>query len=511
MTQRYVAALDQGTTSSRCMIFDRQGRMIAISQRAHEQFFPRPGWVEHDAEQIWQTVRAILPEAIADADIEPSQVVGIGLTNQRETTVLWDRHTGRPVHRAIVWQDTRTADIVNTIATETDVADLTARTGLPLSTYFSGPRLRWLFENDPGLRPRAERGDILFGTIDTWLLWNLTGGVNGGVHATDATNASRTMLMNLATLDWDDELLATFDVPRKMLPRIRSTVARFGTTKDPVSGIAITAMIGDQQAALFGQTAFDAGAAKCTFGTGSFLLLNTGTNAVRSKNGLITTVAYAIEGEPPVYALEGSVAIAGALVDWCRTTLGLIRTSPEIETVARTVTDNGGCYIVPAFSGLLSPHWDNAAQGLVVGLTGYTSRGHIARAILEATAFQTCDVVGAMNSDAGLDVRSLAVDGGMTSNNLLMQTVSDLLDIPVLRPMMSETVALGAAYAAGLGAGYWPDKAVLRQNWQLAAEWRPTMSAERRASELERWRRAIRLASEWGIPPSGESPTETFT
>ncbi len=500
MTEHYVAALDQGTTSSRCMIFDRGGRMVAISQRQHDQFFPHPGWVEHDADQIWQTVRAIVPEAIADAGIDARQVVGLGLTNQRETTVVWDRNTGRPVHRAIVWQDTRTAEIVKTIAGRVDVAEVTARTGLPLSTYFSGPRLRWLFEHDPSLRDRAERGEILFGTIDTWLLWNLTGGVNGGIHATDATNASRTLMMNLATLDWDDEMLAIFDVPRKMLPQIRSTVARFGSTKDPVDGIAITAVIGDQQAALFGQAAFDAGAAKCTFGTGSFLLLNTGPKAVQSGHGLITTVAYAIEGEPPIYALEGSIAVAGALVDWCRTTLGLIHTSPEIETVANTVTDNGGCYIVPAFSGLLAPHWDNAAQGIVVGLTGYTSKGHIARAILEATAFQTCDVVGAMNSDAGLDVQSLAVDGGMTSNNLLMQTVADLLDIPVLRPMMSETVALGAAYAAGLGAGYWPDKAVLRRNWQLAAEWRPAMSDDRRSAELCRWRRAVRLASEWGEP-----------
>lgn len=498
MTEYYVAALDQGTTSSRCMVFDRHGHMVSIAQRVHQQYFPGPGHVEHDAEQLWQTVCTIMPEALADAGIDARQVIGLGITNQRETTVVWDRHTGRPVHRAIVWQDMRTADIVTQVAQQFDAAAITARTGLPLSTYFSGPRLRWLFEQDPSLRPRAERGDILFGTIDSWLLWNLTGGVNGGVHATDVTNASRTMLMNLESLDWDDELLVVFDVPRKMLPQIRPTLASFGRTREPIDGVEVTALIGDQQAALFGQTAFDAGAAKCTFGTGSFLLLNTGADIVRSSHGLISTVAYAIDGEPPIYALEGSVAVAGALVDWCRTTLGFVDSSPEIETVANTVSDNGGCYIVPAFSGLLAPHWDHAAQGIVVGLTGYTNRGHLARAVLEAVAFQVIDVVHAMDSDANLSTSSLAVDGGMTSNNLLMQIVADLLSAPVIRPMMTETVALGAAYAAGLGAGYWPDKAVLRRNWQRAAEWRPAMDEARRAAELARWREAVRLTSEWG-------------
>ncbi|CAA0132051.1 Glycerol kinase [Mycolicibacterium vanbaalenii] len=498
MTEYYVAALDQGTTSSRCMVFDRHGHMVSISQRAHEQFFPGPGHVEHDAEQIWQTICKIMPEALAEAGIDARQIIGLGITNQRETTVVWDRHTGRPVHRAIVWQDMRTADIIAKIAGEFDAAEITARTGLPLSTYFSGPRMRWLFDQDPSLRPRAQRGDILFGTVDSWLLWNLTGGVDGGVHSTDVTNASRTLLMNLQTLDWDDELLSIFDVPRAMLPQIRPTLARFGTTREPIEGIEVTALIGDQQAALFGQTAFDAGAAKCTFGTGSFLLLNTGGDVVSSSHGLISTVAYAIDGEPPVYALEGSIAVAGALVDWCRTTLGFIDASPEIETVANTVTDNGGCYIVPAFSGLLAPHWDHAAQGIVVGLTGYTSRGHLARAILEAVAFQVCDVVEAMDSDAGVSTRSLAVDGGMTSNNLLMRTVANLLGVPVIRPMMTETVALGAAYAAGLSAGYWPDKAVLRRNWQRAAEWLPEMDDSRRTVELARWRDAVSLASAWG-------------
>jgi glycerol kinase len=498
VTEYYVAALDQGTTSSRCMVFDRRGRMVSIAQRVHQQFFPGPGHVEHDAEQIWRTVCTIVPEAIADAGIDPRQVVALGLTNQRETTVIWDRRTGRPVQRAIVWQDVRTADIVKAIAGNIDPAEVTARTGLPLSTYFSGPRLRWLFEQNPGLRAPAERGDILFGTMDSWLLWNLTGGVDGGVHATDVTNASRTLLMNLETLDWDDKMLAVFHVPRRMLPQIRPSLAAFGSTRGPIEGIQITAVIGDQQAALFGQTAFDAGAAKCTFGTGSFLLYNTGAEVVPSRHGLISTIAYAMDGEAPVYALEGSIAVAGALVDWCRTTLGFIDTSPEIETVANTVADNGGCYIVPAFSGLLAPYWDNAAQGVVVGLTGYTTRGHLARAVLEAVAFQVCDVIDAMNSDTGLSARSLAVDGGMTSNNLLMQTVADFLGIPVVRPMMTETVALGAAYAAGLSAAYWPDMAVLRRNWQRAAEWRPAIDDSRRSFELARWHEAVHLSSAWG-------------
>jgi glycerol kinase len=498
VTERFVAALDQGTTSSRCMIFDRRGHMVSIAQRLHDQFFPSPGRVEHDAEQIWRTVCTLVPEAISDAGIDASQVVGLGITNQRETTVVWDRSTGRPVHRAIVWQDVRTASIVKAVAEEIDAGEITARTGLPLSTYFSAPRLRWLFDQDPGLRPRAERGEVLFGTIDSWLLWNLTGGVDGGVHATDVTNASRTLLMNLQTLDWDDKMLEVFGVPRAMLPQIRPTLTKFGTSVAPIAGIDITAMIGDQQAALFGQTGFDAGAAKCTFGTGSFLLFNTGTTNVRSSHGLISTVAYAIDGEEPVYALEGSVAMAGALVDWCRSTLGLIQTAPEIETLASTVADNGGCYIVPAFSGLLAPYWDNAARGLVVGLTGYTDKGHLARAVLEATAFQACDVFDAMISDAGLSVDSLAVDGGMTANNLLMQTVSDLLGIPLVRPMMTETVALGAAYAAGLGAGYWSDKVVLRRNWQQAAQWVPAIDDTRRGIERARWHRAVTLAEEWG-------------
>ncbi|KQX66884.1 glycerol kinase GlpK [Angustibacter sp. Root456] len=501
MTERYVAALDQGTTSTRCLVFDHQGRLVSLAQRLHRQSYPRPGWVEHDAEEIWEVVRRIVPEALADAGIDPSQVVALGVTNQRETTVVWDRASGRPVAPAIVWQDTRTADLLPSVCRTLTEDEIHERTGLPLTTYFSGPKLRWLLDTVPGLQERAERGEVLFGTMDTWLLWNLTGGVDGGVHATDITNASRTQLMNLRTGEWDDELLACMGVPAAMLPQIRPSVGGFGTTVDPVPGIPVAAVIGDQQASLFGQTAFEPGDGKCTFGTGAFLLLNTGQQVVRSRHGLVTTVAHQLDGEPPVYALEGSVAVAGALVEWCRESLGLIRTPAEIETLAASVTDNGGCYVVPAFAGLYAPHWQPQAQGVVVGLTSYVKQGHIARAVLEATALQTQEVARAMQSDSGVPLRVLAVDGGMTANNLLMQAVADLLDVPVVRPMMAETVALGAAYAAGLASGYWPDQHVLRRQWHRAAEWRPQMTCEARAHELERWSRAIELAIAWGEPP----------
>jgi glycerol kinase len=498
MTARYVAALDQGTTSTRCMLFDHEGRMVSLAQQEHRQHYPRAGWVEHDPAEIWRIVRRIIPQALDDAGVQPTQVVGLGITNQRETTVVWDRHTGEPVHNAIVWQDTRTADLLPHIADEIDPQEIQSRSGLPLVTYFSGPKLRWLLEGDEALRERAERGDLLFGTMDTWLTWNLTGGRNGGVHVTDVTNASRTMLMNLETLDWDDQLLACMRVPRQTLPEIRSTIGSLGDTVDPIAGIPLTAVIGDQQASLFGQTAFDPGEAKCTFGTGGFLLLNTGTEPVRSQHGLITTVAHKLEGEQPVYALEGSIAVAGALVQWCRDGLGLIRSTAEIESQALTVADNGGCYIVPAFAGLYAPHWNVQARGIVVGLTSYVSKGHLCRAVLEATAWQTRDIVDAMNADADVPLRRLAVDGGMTADNLLMQTIADFLDVPVIRPMVAETVALGAAYAAGLGAGYWPDRRVLRRHWRRAAEWRPAMEPRLRDAELAKWRRAVELAIAWG-------------
>ena len=500
MSERYVAALDQGTTSTRCLLFDQQGRLVSLAQRQHHQHFPQPGWVEHDAAEIWQVVRRLIPEALDNAGAGPEQVVALGVTNQRETTVVWDRHTGQPVGPAIVWQDTRTAPLLQKLCDDLDEAVIFERTGLPAAAYFSGPKLRWLLDSDPRLRERAERGDLLFGTMDTWLLWNLTGGVDGGLHVTDATNASRTMLMDLRTLAWDPQMLACLQVPASMLPQIRPSMGQLGKTRDPVPGIPITAVIGDQQASLFGQTAFEPGEAKCTFGTGSFLLLNTGTEIPRSRHGLITTVAHKVDGEPPVYALEGSVAVAGALVEWCRESLGLIRSPAEIETLAMTVEDNGGCFVVPAFSGLYAPRWESKAQGIVAGLTSYITKGHIARAVLEATALQICEVAQAMNRDAEVPLSSLAVDGGMTANNLLMQAVADFLDVPVVRPMMAETVALGAAYAAGLTAGYWPDRQVLKRQWHKAGEWHPAMDPGVRRFTLERWDRAVELSIAWGRP-----------
>lgn len=496
---KYVAAIDQGTTSTRCILYDHAGRLVSVAQEEHSQSCPRPGWVEHDAAEIWAITRRVLPEALTRAGAAVGDVAALGLTNQRETVVVWDRRTGEPVHPAIVWQDTRTAPLLGQVSEEMPPEEITARSGLPLVSYFSGPKLRWLLESVPGLARRAARGEVLVGTMDTWLLWNLTGGPDGGVHATDVTNASRTMLMDLRTLEWDPALLEVMRVPAAVLPRIRPTLGEtYGTTRDPVAGIPVTALIGDQQASLFGQTAFEAGEAKCTYGTGSFLLLNTGSEPVLSQHGLVTTVAHATAGEPVVYALEGSVAVAGSLVQWCRDNLGLIRTPAEIETLARTVPDNGGCFLVPAFSGLFAPHWQVEAQGMVVGLTSYVTKAHLARAVLEATAWQTRDVLDAMTSDAQVPLASLAVDGGMTANNLLMQTVADVLGVPVVRPMMSETVALGAAYAAGLTVGYWPDRRVLRGNWHRAAEWRPGPDRDRFAAQAADWRHAVTLAAAWG-------------
>ena len=499
---RYIAAIDQGTTSTRCMVFDRQGRMVSIAQREHRRYFPRPGWVEHDAAEIWSIVRRILPQALAEAGIGADQIVALGVTNQRETTVVWDPATGRPVAKAIVWQDTRTGPLLARIERDFDADEIRMRTGLPLHHYFSAPKLRWLLESEPDLQDRADRGELLFGTMDSWITWNLTGGagIDGppGIHVTDVTNASRTMLMNLETLDWDEELLRVFGVPRSMLPRIHPSMDSFGRTRDPLPGIPIGALIGDQQASLIGQTAFEAGEAKCTFGTGIFLLLNTGHEIVRSRHGLITTVAHKVAGSPAVYALEGSIAVAGGLVQWVRDSLGLIRSPAEIETLAAGVPDNGGCYVVPAFSGMFAPYWSSAAQGIMVGLTSYVTKEHIARAVLEASAWQTRDVVDAMNADAGVPAQSLAVDGGMTADNLLMQMVADVLDIPVVRPMMAETVALGAAYAAGLAVGYWSDPQVLRRHWQRAGEWHPTIDPARRDRELSEWRAAVSLALTWG-------------
>jgi glycerol kinase len=507
MSQRYVMSIDQGTTSTRCIVFDQQARLVSVAQREHRQYFPKPGWVEHDALEIWRNVDRVMAQALRDAGIGADQVVALGIANQRETTLLWDRHTGTPIGRALVWQDTRTDALVRRLGEEPAAKLVRQRAGLPLATYFSAPRIRWLFDHTPGLAERAARGDVLFGTLDSWVLWNLTGGTDGGLHLTDPTNASRTLLMDLSSLDWDDELLAFFGIPRQMLPTIRPSIEEHGTTRRAVSGIRIAASLGDQQAALFGQTCFAPGEAKCTYGTGSFLLMNTGTTPVHSRHGLLTTVAYQLGGEPANYALEGSIAVTGSLVQWFRDGLGLISSAPEIETLAHTVEDNGGCYIVPAFSGLFAPHWRPDARGLIVGLTSYITKGHLARAVLEATGWQTRDVVDAMNADAGLTLRTLKVDGGMTSDHLLMQFIADVLDVPVVRPIVAETVSLGAAYAAGLAVGLWPDLQGLRRNWHRAAQWHPRMEPRRRDGEYANWRRAVDLAVAWTqtrIDPSGQ-------
>ncbi|MGQ4419718.1 glycerol kinase GlpK [Streptomyces sp. SAS_269] len=501
MVDRYVMSIDQGTNSTRCILFDHGGRLVSVAQREHEQHFPKPGWVEHDAVEIWQNLRRVVPEALSGAGVDPAQIAAIGLANQRETTVLWDRRTGAPLDRAIVWQDTRTEPLVEALGRDPGREFFLDRCGLPPSTYFSALRLRWLFDHVKDLEQRARDGEVLFGTMESWLIWNLTGGTDGGLHITDATNASRTMLMNIRTLTWDEELLTFFGVPRAMLPEIRSSAAPYAESRALLPGVWITAALGDQQAALFGQTCFSPGEAKCTYGTGSFLLLNTGTELVRSRHGLLTTVAYQIGDRPAVYALEGSIAVTGSLVQWFRDRLRLINSAPEIETLARTVEDNGGCYIVPAFSGLFAPRWRSDARGVIVGLTSYITSGHLARAVLEATGWQTREVVDAMNADSSVPLRELKVDGGMTANNLLMQFVADVLDVPVVRPMVAETVSLGAAYAAGLAAGYWPDLEVLRRNWHRAAQWLPDMDSALRDAEYEDWQRAVERSLGWVKPP----------
>jgi glycerol kinase len=483
----YIAAIDQGTTSSRCIVFDQAGGIVSVAQREHRQIFPKPGWVEHDATEIWTNVQAVVREALSHASLTYADIAAFGITNQRETTVVWDKATGEPVHNAIVWQDTRTDALIKQFGAG-DQDRYRERSGLPLATYFSGPKLRWLLDNVGGLRGRADRGEVLFGTMDTWLIWNLT-----GRHVTDVTNASRTMLMNLDTLDWDPELVSAMDVPLAMLPEIRSSSEVYGTHE----GVPVASALGDQQAALFGQTCFAPGEGKCTYGTGAFLLINTGDRPVHSHNGLLTTVGYKIGAEPAAYALEGAVAVTGALVQWFRDKLGLISSAAEIETLARTVDDNGGAYFVPAFSGLFAPHWRSDARGVIAGLTGYISRGHLARAVLEASAWQTREVVDAMNADSGVDLTTLRVDGGMTANNLLMQFLSDVLDVPVVRPIVAETTCLGAAYAAGLAVGYWPDTDALKANWHKAAEWEPSMEPAARARGYRKWKKAVERTVGW--------------
>ncbi|MBL1067395.1 glycerol kinase GlpK [Streptomyces sp. 7-21] len=494
----YIAAIDQGTTSSRCIVFDRQGRIVSVEQKEHQQIFPRPGWVEHDAIEIWTNVQEVVAGAIAKARIGREQVKAIGITNQRETTLLWDKTTGEPVHNAIVWQDTRTDALCRELGRNVGQDRFRRETGLPLASYFAGPKIRWLLDNVDGLRERAERGELLFGTMDSWVIWNLTGGVDGGVHVTDVTNASRTLLMNLRTLQWEERILQSIGVPASLLPEIRSSAEVYGYAKGgPLDGVPVASALGDQQAALFGQTCYDKGEAKSTYGTGTFLLMNTGTQAINSYAGLITTVGYRIGDQDPVYALEGSIAITGALVQWMRDQMGLISTAAEIEDLALSVEDNGGAYFVPAFSGLFAPYWRDDARGVIAGLTRYVTKAHLARAVLEATAWQTREITDAMRKDSGVELTSLKVDGGMTANNLLMQNIADFLDAPVVRPEVAETTCLGAAYAAGLATGFWSDTHELRANWRKDAEWTPRMDPADREREYKFWLKAVQRTMGW--------------
>jgi glycerol kinase len=494
---KYVGALDQGTTSTRFMIFDHAGAVVAIDQKEHEQIYPKPGWVEHDANEIWTRCQEVIAGALAKAGIAASDLAAVGITNQRETALVWDKKTGQPVFNAIVWQDTRTDLLVNEFAKDGGQDRFRAKVGLPLATYFSGPKVRWILDNVPGAREKALAGDLVFGNMDTWCIWNLTGGVNGGVHVTDVTNASRTMLMNLETLAWDDEILGIMGVPKSMLPEIKASSEVYGTCVGVLAGVPVAGDLGDQQAALFGQTCFSAGEAKNTYGTGCFMLMNTGEKAVPSKNGLLTTLGYKIGNQPAVYALEGSIAITGALVQWLRDNLGMIEKSQDVEALAATVEDNGGVYFVPAFSGLFAPYWKNDARGVIAGLTRYVTKGHIGRAVLEATAWQTREVLDAMNADSGVPLTALKVDGGMVFNNLLMQFQADVLGVPVIRPVVAETTALGAAYAAGLAVGYWAEIEDLRENWARDAEWAPAMAADVREKEYAQWKKAVTRTFAW--------------
>ena len=495
----YIIALDQGTTSSRAIVFDHAGTIVSVGQKEHRQILPPAGWVEHDPLEIWRNVQEVIGAALSKADITRHDVVGIGITNQRETTVVWEKTTGRPVYNALVWQDTRTQAIADRLAGADGVERFKATTGLPLSTYFAGTKIVWILENVPGARERAERGELLFGTTDSWILWNLTGGIDGGVHATDVTNASRTLLMSLETLQWDDDLLSAFDIPRSMLPEIRSSSEIYGYAESSslLREVPIAGILGDQQAATFGQAAFEAGEAKNTYGTGNFLIVNTGTDIVRSKNGLLTTVGYKLGDGPAHYALEGSIAVTGSLIQWLRDSLGLIHSTSEVEELAASVDDNGGAYIVPAFSGLYAPYWRSDARGALVGLTRFVGRGHIARAALEATAYQTREVLDAVNADAGVPLAELKVDGGMVANALLMQFQADLLGVPVVRPVVTETTALGAAYAAGLAVGFWKGLDELRSNWQEDRRWEREMDPAEAERLFRNWKKAVTKTFDW--------------
>ncbi|MBO9317485.1 glycerol kinase GlpK [Chloroflexus sp. MS-CIW-1] len=494
---KYAAAIDQGTTSTRCMIFDHSGNVICYDQKEHEQIYPRPGWVEHSPDEIWERTQSVIRSALSKGGLSANDIVAVGITNQRETTVVWNRNTGRPVYNAIVWQDTRTDQICNELAADGGQDRFRPKVGLPLATYFSGPKIRWILDNVPGAREAAEAGDVIFGNIDTFLTWWLTGGPNGGVHVTDVTNASRTMLMNLETLDWDDEILGIMGIPRQMLPKIMPSSMVYGTATGELAGVPVAGILGDQQAAMVGQTCFDVGEAKNTYGTGSFMLLNTGTKLVPSKSGLLTTVCYKFGDQPAVYALEGSIAITGALVQWLRDNLGLITSSAEVESLANLVEDNGGIYFVPAFSGLFAPYWRSDARGVIVGLTRYVNKGHIARAVLEATAYQTREVLDAMEQDSGVKLTALKVDGGMVYNNTLMQFQADILGVPVIRPKVAETTSLGAAYAAGLAVGFWSNTDEMRANWGVDHTWTPQMDEATRERLYRGWKKAVTRTFDW--------------
>ncbi|MFO1114334.1 MAG: glycerol kinase GlpK [Beijerinckiaceae bacterium] len=494
---RYVGSIDQGTTSSRFIVFDRKGEIIALAQKEHAQICPRPGFVEHDAEEIWTNTRTVIAEALAAGGLSTKDLAAVGITNQRETSVVWDRRSGKPLHNALVWMDTRTDRLVAEYERDGGKDRLRAKTGLPLATYFSGLKLRWLLDSVEGAQEAAARGDLLFGNIDAWLAWNLTGGPDGGLHVTDVTNASRTQLMNLATLDWDDDILSLLRIPRACLPQIRSSSEIYGKCSGPLAGVALAGILGDQQAALFGQACLTPGQAKNTYGTGCFMLMNTGEKPFPSTCGLLTTLGYKLGDRPAVYALEGSIAIAGALVQWLRDNLGLVKSAPEIEALAKTVADNGDVYFVPAFSGLYAPHWKESARGIIAGLTRFANKGHIARAALEATAYQTREVLDAMVRDSGVAIRELRVDGGMVVNELLMQFQADILDAPVVRPKVIETTALGAAYAAGLAVGYWSSTEDISANWGVDRRWTPAMPAAERDRLMAAWTKAVARSLDW--------------
>jgi len=501
---QYVAAIDQGTTSTRFIVFDHTGNVVAVDQKEHLQIYPKPGWVEHDALEIWARTQEVIKGALEKGNISAKDIVAIGITNQRETTVVWDKNTGKPISNAIVWQDTRTDVTINQLTKQGGQDLFRSKTGLPLATYFSGPKIKWILDNVPAARAKAENGELLFGNIDSWIIWNLI-----GEHITDVTNASRTMLMDLSTLDWDDEILNVLEIPRAILPQIRSSSEIYGHVgarssrpilggeTPPLQGIPVAGDLGDQHAALFGQTCFSAGEAKNTYGTGCFMLMNTGETPVTSKAGLLTTLGYKIGEQKAVYALEGSIAITGALIQWLRDNLGLIQSSAEVEALAESVADNGGIYFVPAFSGLYAPYWRSDARGAIVGLTRYVNKGHIARAALEATAYQTCEVLDAMEADSGVKLTALKVDGGMVFNELLMQFQSDVLNVPVVRPKVAETTALGAAYAAGLAVGFWKDFNELKINWGMDKEWQPAMDGNMRKKLYSGWKKAVTRTFDW--------------